>query len=104
MILEIRSSDRAKLPAKETAAFKGFLQKIENRRVVGYLRYGDIDQRKKYMSKLAAELKAYRKSGNAEQLYNIAVYAFLESYAPENKKFYFDASADSVTRAKFGGR
>lgn len=103
MILDIFSSDRAKIPASETAKFKDFLQKLSNRRGVGWLRYGPIRVEQKYMSRLAAELKAYQKTGNAEQLYNIAVYAFLESVAPENRRFHFNQNAESVTRAMFGG-
>lgn len=55
------------------------------------------------MTRLSKELKAYRRSGNAEQLMNIAVYAFLESAAPENKLIHWDAAADSATRSEMGG-
>lgn len=66
----------------------------------GHVRYGAPDRRKKYMTRLFLELKAYKKTGNVEQLYNIANYCILESIAPENKKFHFYALADSVTRGK----
>lgn len=94
----IRVVKDIKLSARETVEFKMFLQMMQNRRQVGGLRYGPIDRRKKYMTRLSKELKAYRKDGNAEQLLNIAVYAFLEFYAAENKKFHFDNTVDSVTR------
>jgi len=55
------------------------------------------------MTRLSKELKAYRKDGNIEQLLNIAVYAFLESVAPENPKIHWNAAADSVTRGEMGG-
>lgn len=92
-----------RMDREEMAAFARFLQQMMNRRTVGCLRYGSIKKQQKYMSRLAAELKAYREQGNYEQLLNIAVYAFLESFAPENKRFHFDAAATSVTRKKFGG-
>lgn len=50
------------------------------------------------MSRLAKELAAYKKTGNMEQLINIANYAILEAMAPENPRFHFDAGVDSVTR------
>jgi|SRR5579863_4391619 len=103
MIFEIRYPDSITTQQKENIAFKDFLQKMTNRLAVGSVRYGPPDSRKQYLSRLKAEVKAYSKSGNAEQLFNIAVYAFLESYAPENKKAHFDPTVGSVTRSKFGG-
>lgn len=84
--------------SKEDIEFQFFLQMMVNRKLVGGIRYGAIQKRQKYMTRLEKELKAYKKTGNSEQLINIAVYAFLESFAPENKKFHFDANAKSVTR------
>src|SRR5262245_9066348 len=91
------------VPIEEMRAFWDFLQHMANRRAVGYARYGKIKSTQRYMSRLATEVKAYRKTGNREQLLNIAVYAFLESYAPENNKFHWDSAVESVTRKKFGG-
>lgn len=86
-----------------TNSFFHFLQQMANRRAVGALRYGDIPQRKKkYMDRLEIELEEYRKTGNHEQLLNIAVYAFLESYAPQNGKYHFNPAVDSVTRGTMG--
>ncbi len=82
--------------------FEAFLQALVNRRVVGELRYGTPQRRQRYMSRMRRELKAYVKDGNLEQLLNIAVYCFLEAYAPENKKFHVNPSVDSVTREEFG--
>ena len=89
-----------KIPMPDKPELVQFLQRIANRRMVGHLRYG-LDKKFRYMSRLSAELKSYRKTGNAEQLLNIAVYAYLEQQAPENVKFHFDPTADSATRGKF---
>jgi hypothetical protein len=99
---ELRRVDSLKEDPTEFRAFKGFLQQMVNRRSVGALRYGLINKRQKYMSRMLKEAEAYKESGNREQLLNIAVYAFLESYAPENKKFHDNPAADSVTRKIFG--
>lgn len=104
MVIEIKVVDNLedKLPPKESIEFQWFLQLMQNRRLVGGMRYGPINYRKKYMTRLKKEFKAYQETGNAEQLINIAVYAFLEFYAPENKKFHFDNKVDSVTRGEMG--
>lgn len=49
---------------------------------------------------MSLELKAYKKTGNEEHLLNIANYCHLESFAPENKKFHYDNTVDSVTRKR----
>jgi hypothetical protein len=54
------------------------------------------------MTRLLKEVQHYKANGNFEQLLNVAVYCFLESSAPENKKFHFDATVDSVTREREG--
>lgn len=86
----------------ELDEFKWFLQAVVHRKYQGGARYGKIQRRQKYMTRLSKELRAYRRDGNLEQLFNIAVYAFLESYAPENKNFHFDPTVDSVTRKEMG--
>lgn len=98
--LGITIPDSLNVPASEMSAFKKFLQQMTNRRGVGFIRYGLVIHRQGYMSKLETELKAYKRTGNREQLINIAVYAFLESYAPENEKHHFDANVRSVTRKR----
>ena len=103
MILELKIPDSIKLDSRTTVEFRAFLQAMVNRKCQGALRYGDRPvARQRYMSRLGKELKAYKQSGNAEQLFNIAVYAFLESAAPENKKIHWDAAVESVTREEFG--
>lgn len=77
---------------------KIFLQMQVNRLLVGSQRYGRPKKSQKYLTRLTKELRAYRKTGNMEQLINIANYALLESIAPENPRFHFDATAESVTR------
>lgn len=71
-----------------------------NRLIQGYVRYGVAKVEQRYMTRLIMEVRAYKKFGNAEQLYNIANYALLESIAPENKRFHLDSSVDSVTRGR----
>lgn len=89
-----------KLPPKHYSTAPDFLQKVANRISMGHYRYGNPNVDKQYMRKLGMEFQAYKKTGNYEQLLNIAVYAWLESVAPQNKKFHFDATVDSVTRGK----
>lgn len=101
--MEIFESKKIKSLPAEREAWQVFLQQMTNRRAIGGLRYGPIKVEQKYMSRLQEELKAYKRKGNREQLLNIAVYAFLESYAPEHKNHHFNSNVDSVTRAKFGG-
>ena len=104
MTIELKVPDSIHLDTRTTREFVAFLQAVVNRRCVGALRYGDRPtSRQRYMSRLSRELRAYRKDGNFEQLLNIAVYAFLESCAPENRKLHFDPTVDSVTRSEFGG-
>lgn len=97
----IWTSDKLKLDKEVTTKFIGFLQMMANRRGFGAARYGDRPaSTQKYLSRLKKELRAYEKEGNMEQLLNIGVYCFLESFAPENKKFHFDPYRESVTRTK----
>lgn len=107
MTIEIKLPDAIALNARTMVALKFFLQAQTNRRVVGVLRYeghgGRPNRRNRYMTRMMLELRAYRKTGNFEHLLNLANYAFLESEAPENRKFHFDADADSATRATLGG-
>jgi hypothetical protein len=94
--LEIFWSKKLKLPNEK--AFLDFVQKMANRLMQGYCRYGGPDKRHKYLSRLELELKEYKKTGNAEHLINIANYCHLECFAPENKRFHFDNTVDSATR------
>lgn len=91
---------RNAIQLREVSSFAKFLQMMSNRRAVGGERYGPIKVSAGYLTRLKKELKAYEKTGNMEQLLNIAVYAFLESYAPENPKFHFDNTVKSVTRKR----
>ena len=80
-----------------------FLQAALNRLLVGGLRYGSANRRKLYMRRMGLELAAYKKTGNFENLLNLANYAYLESLTPENSRLFFDPAAASVTREKLGG-
>ena len=85
---------------KEAKSIQEFMQFMANRLGFGAYRYGPPDKSQKYMTRLRLELNAYKKKGNYEQLLNIANYCWLESRAPENKKFHYDPNVDSVTRGK----
>lgn len=101
--------------------WKSFLQAMTNRYCQGACRYGKPDRRQEYARRLFLELETYigifnvftntskkldawwkknkrDKSGNFEQLLNIAVYCFLESEAPQHPRFHFDNGVESVTR------
>ena len=95
MTQTIWCSDKLRVDWKN---FTEFVQHQSNRLAVGHARYGAPARRKQYMKRLGLELKAYQRTGNRENLLNIANYAWLESQAPENKKFHWDNSVDSVTR------
>lgn len=97
MIKEIWCSDKLKAGWDE---FAEFVQQQANRLAVGLAQYGKIDARKKYMTRMELEVRAYRRTGNREHLLNVANYAWLESRAPENGKFHWDDKVDSVTRGK----
>jgi hypothetical protein len=81
-------------------AFGVWMQRQAHRLVMGVFRYdGGLPlKRARYLTRLEAEVAAYRASGNMEHLLNAANYCFLESQAPEREGAYFDARAKSVTR------
>ncbi len=79
------------------------MQAMLNRAGVGNLRYGSPATRKRYMTRLGKELRAYRKTGNAEHLFNIGVYAWLETVTPQHLHQFFDMTAESATRGEMGG-
>ena len=78
--------------------FKMFAQTMVNRLYVGDLRYGPPDKKQRYFSRLQKEVRAYKVTGNAEHLLNIANYCVLEWIAPEHKDHHFNPTVDSVTR------
>ena len=82
--------------------FEEFVQRMANRLIFGEFRYGSPRRGQRYHSRLKEEIKAYTKTGNAENLVNIANYCHLEMVAPEHKKFHFDNTVESATRKKFG--
>lgn len=94
--MELQLTNRIKLA--DSAQIQDFFQKMLNRLVVGQIRYGKAAAGKKYLSKLELELKAYKKEGNKEQLFNVANYALLEFLHPEHPKSHFDDRRNSVTR------
>lgn len=99
-VLTLWINSKVKRPPREWEFVQDFLQKMMNRMGVGYVRYGTVDKRQRYMTRLEVEFRAYKKTGNKEHLLNIANYAVLESMAPEHKKFHDDSSVDSVTRGR----
>lgn len=79
---------------------RSFLQLVVNRIVQGHYRYGPPRKSRKYRKRMRLELGEYDRTGNFENLLNSAVYHWLESMAPQNKKFHFDNTADSATRGR----
>lgn len=88
-------------------AFHKFVQQMANRMMVGSFVYdrGRPDRAKQYMSRIEAELRAYKRTGNHEHLINISNYSVLESLSPENPLYHHDAEARSaVAKRRLGGR
>lgn len=83
---------------KELAELKIFLQRILDRKTLGGLRYGAIQKKQRYLTRLQLELTKYVATGNQEHLLNVAVYSFLETYAPEHPDAHLDNTAPSATR------
>jgi hypothetical protein len=81
-------------------AFADFTQKQVNRLLQGFCRYGGPDKRRRYLTRMEHELAAYKSTGNAEHLYNLANYCSLECYAPQHPRFHFDNTVGSATRGK----
>lgn len=96
--MEVYWCDRLRMPNKED--FNKFLNAMSKRIAQGHARYGSPDKQGLYIKRLRLELNSYLKTGNAEHLYNIANYAWLESVAPSNSKFHKDATVKSATRGK----
>lgn len=88
---------------RDPNSFREFLQRMANRAQVGRWRYGPDDRKKRYMTRLRAELDKYEETGNTEHLINIANYAFLESVCPEHPQAHFNNKVGSATRHRFGG-
>lgn len=99
MQAEIFISDKIDMPNKHLLV--KFLQKVVNRAIQGHCQYGAPHRDKRYMSRKEVESESYRKTGNIEHLLNEAVYAWLETVAPENKKSHFNPLVDSATRGRF---
>lgn len=91
-------SDRIKT-GKRREHFPQFVQRMANRLMQGSARYGtEVRREHRYLTRMTVELKAYKRTGNAEHLHNIANYCVLESIAPEHARFHFDAGVESVAR------
>ena len=96
--MEIWWTSKLNLPNK--SAFQDFVTRMSKRLAAGRAQYGPPDARQRYLSRMKLEVKAYQRTGNMEHLINIANYAHLEAFAPENKKFHLDNGVESVTRGK----
>lgn len=94
--MEIWWTDRFELPNEDS--FQWFIERMAKRIVQGHARYGVPDSEKRYLSKAIAELRTYKRTGNAEHLINCANFCHLEDYAPQNTRHHYDPSAKSVTR------
>lgn len=97
-IIRLEIPDSVELQNHKKSIFKMFAQTMLNRLFVGETRYGPGNKKQKYFTRMKKELQAYEKTGNAEQLFNIANYCVLEWIAPEHPKHHFDPTVESVTR------
>ena len=97
-ILRLELLESIQISREKRQWFRAFCQGMLHRIQAGELRYGPGSKRQKYMTRLIKEVKAYEKTGNAEQLFNIANYCILEWIYPEHPKHHFKPEADSVTR------
>lgn len=93
----------ARMPAVRSNQISLFFQRMANRITVGEWRYDAPNARKRYLSRMKAELDKYEETGNTEHLINIANYAFLESVCPEHPQAHFNNKVGSATRHRFGG-
>ena len=101
--LELKLSSQLPITPEELAELRAFMQSMLYRAGVGNVRYGPPAARKRYLTRMRKELAAYTKTGNAEHLFNIAVYCWLETMAPQHPKQHWDAAVESATRAEMGG-
>jgi len=90
----------AKLALAQRDTFIAFTQRMANRIMQGEARYGAAAASQCYLRRLKLELRAYVRSGNAEHLFNVANYAYLECEWPEHKHAHLDRGAESATRGK----
>ena len=96
-MIEIWTSNKVKL---DYNSISRFMNKMIRRLVMGHLRYGAPQTSKKYLTRIELELKAYKRTGNAEHLINIANYCWLEDECPQNSKYHYNTNVDSVTRGR----
>lgn len=102
-ILELKLPGTLPISMDDLVDLRAFLQCVVNRAGVGNVRYGEAATRKKYLTRMRKELRAYAKTGNGENLFNVAVYAWLETLRPQHRHFHFNMNAESVTRGEMGG-
>lgn len=100
--MEIFWSAALKLSKRTEHTFQQYCQRMANRIMQGHARYGEPKQGLQWIERAELELKAYKRTGNAEHLFNLSNYGFLEYLAPEHPKFHEDGSVGSVTRGAKG--
>ena len=98
MIEIIRLEAPLEMGKEKKQWFRVFAQSLVNRLIVGELRYGPGSKKQKYLTRLIKTIEVYKSTGNAEYLFDIANYAFLEFIFPEHPKHHFNPEAQSATR------
>jgi len=91
-----------KLKSDFAEKLEAFFQLCANRIVQGEARYGQVGPGKDYFVRIEREIRAYKITGNRENLINAANYCSLEFYYPNLPFTYFDNRAKSATRGKIG--
>ena len=76
----------------ETEFSEDFVQKMKNRMVAGFYKYGPVKLNPASGADLADRLELYMKTGNTEWLVDVANFAMIEFMHPQHEKAHFRAT------------
>lgn len=79
----------------ETEFSEDFIQKMRNRMVTSFYKYGPVEQnagRTDEIESLKDRVGLYEKTGNTEWLIDVANFAMIEFMFPQHKKAHFRAT------------
>ena len=86
---------------KRHAPFLDFVQKMANRLMIGFYRYGPVNKRQNYLKRLKRSIEHYDRTGNTEFLLDAANYCWLEFCAPSHPDAHFEPSDSMGSRIIF---